>query len=545
MRCGRVALLWVLIASLLLNAGCGPKSDKQETKHSEVQLGGTLVYGSLQEPNMLNPLLSDLLATAEVGKLLFSGLVSMNEKGEWQPDLAQEVPSLQNGGISPDGLMVTYRLRPGISWHDGIPMTSGDVKFTWEFIMNRSVNVLSREGYDKIATIDTPDSNTVVVRFREQYAPVLTLFSVILPRHAFNQADNLNKAAFNRAPVGTGPFKLKEWRIAEAIILEANPSYFRGKPKLNSIIYKIIPDTNILLTQLKAGEIDIVSNVSFAQLDQVKALDAVKTVITPNMTWEHLDFNLDNILFQDARVRQAIALSIDYQTIISTTLKNAASPANGDQAPRSWANNPNIKQPARNVTLAKELLAQAGWQIGTDGILAKDGKRLSFVLTTTTGNKVREAVAQNIAQQLRETGIAVEVRLMEAPVFFGDVLKRRRFEAAMYAWVGGSDPDNVNLWHSKRIPGPGNGYEGQNYPGWRNPEIDALTEQAARTPDTLQRRQMYFRIQEILMQEYPVVPLYYRTTVDAVKTTVVNYKPSPVPAGNLWNAVEWELAVKK
>ncbi|MCX7781391.1 MAG: peptide ABC transporter substrate-binding protein [Negativicutes bacterium] len=545
MRYGRVVLAVILVAVLAINAGCGQKSDKHNPAKEQIQAGGVLVYGSLQEPNTLNPLLSDLLATAEIGSLIFSGLVVANDKGEWLPDLAQEVPSVQNGGISADGLSVAYRLRPGITWHDGTPLTSGDVKFTWEFIMNRKVNVISRDGYDKIAAIETPDAQTVILRFREPYAPVLTLFPVILPRHALASAGDYNKAGFNRSPVGTGPFKFKEWRIAEAIVLEANPNYHRGRPKLDGILYKILPETTILLTQLKAGEVDVVSNIGFAQLDQVKAIDNVRTVITPNMIWEHLDFNLDNELFQDVRVRKAISLAIDRQAIITNTLKNVASPAAGDQPPVSWGYNPTLKPVSRNVEAARELLAQAGWKPGSDGILVKDNKRMSFGLTTTAGNKTRETVAQAIVQQLKEIGVEAEIRLIETPVFFGDVLKNRRFETAMYAWVAGNDPDNMSLWHSRKIPSRANGFEGQNYPGWRHPEVDMLTEQAARTMDINQRRNMYFRLQELLVEECPVIPLYFRANIDAVKNTVVGYKPNPTPTGNLWNSWEWALTVKK
>lgn len=544
MRCGRV-LVWMLVALMFTLAGCGQNSDKQEPKKSEIQLGGTLVYGSLQEPNTLNPYLSELIAATEVSSLIFSGLVSMNDKGEWIADLAQEVPSLQNGGISADGLTVIYRLRSGVRWHDGTPFTASDVKFTWEFVMNRQINVVSREGYDKIAAVETPDAQTVIIRFRQQYAPLLTLFSTVLPKHALGGTEDMSKASFNRSPVGTGPFKFKEWRIAEAVILEANPHYYRGKPKLDGIIYRVLPEMNILLTQLKAGEIDVAGNIGFAQLEQVKALNNIRTVMTPNLIWEHFDFNLDNPLFRDVRVRQATALAIDKQSIVNTALKNTASLANGDQPASSWAHNPTVKPAVRDINAARDLLTQAGWKEGTDGIFVKDGQRLAFSLVTTAGNKVREAVAQMIVQQLKEAGIDVGVHFVESPAFFGDVLKNRKFEAAMYAWVGGSDPDNLSLWHSKRVPTAGNGFEGHNYPGWRNPEIDVLTEQAVRLVDVEQRRQRYYRIQEIMMQEYPVIPLYFRSNIDAVKNTVVNYRPNPLPAGSLWNAWEWALTAKK
>ncbi len=536
------------MVSLLLGTGCGRDKAGQPggpPAPAKVQPGGRLIYGSLMEPNTLNPLLSDMLATAEVGSLIFSGLVQVNEKGEWLADLASEVPTLQNGGVSQDGLTVTYRLRPGVTWHDGAPFSSADVKFTWETIMNRRVNVISRDGYDKIAAVDTPDPNTVVVRFRQYYAPFLTLFSTILPRHLLAGEEDINKAAFNRAPVGTGPFRLKEWRIAEALVLEANAAYFKGRPNLDAIVYRILPDVNIMLTQLKAGEADIVSNVGLAQLEQVKAIKGVRAVVTPNMIWEHLDFNLDNVLFQDVRVRRAIALAIDRQAIVANSLKGVASPAVGDQSPLSWAYNPVLKVPARDVAAARQLLTEAGFAPGADGVFARAGRRLAFSLVTTAGNKTREAVAQTIAQQLKEAGVEMMVRLVDAPVLFGDVLKTRRFEAAMFAWVAGLDPDNVSLWHSRNIPSAVNGYKGQNYAGWRNPEVDALTERAARLVDVEARRQAYFRIQELIVQEAPIVPLYFRSNIDAVSETVVNYKPNPTQAGNLWNAREWGLTKKR
>lgn len=545
LRYGKLLAILILIAALLSNLGCGNKSDSDKQSDKTMLPGGQLIYGSLQEPNSLNPLLSDLLSTAEVGALIFSGLVLTNDKGEWVADLATEVPTQRNGGVSPDGLTVTYKLRSGVTWHDGAAFTSADVKYTWETIMNRKVNVISRDGFDKIAAVDTPDARTVVIRFREYYAPYLTLFSVILPKHILENAGDLNNAAFNRAPVGTGPFKLKEWRIAEAIVLEANPKYYRGKPNLDSIVYKVLSDTNILLSQVKSGEVDIVSNVASPLLEQVKAVNGVRAVVTPNMIWEHLDFNLDNILFQDVRVRQAIVLGVDRQLIINNTLKGVASPAVGDQSPLSWAYNPTVKAPARDINAARDLLEKAGWKPGQDGIYTQGGRRLSFVLATTAGNKTRETVARAIAQQLKEIGVEVEVRLVETPAFFGDLLKSRRFDTAMYAWVSGIDPDNSSLWHSRNIPGGSNGYQGQNYPGWRNPEIDALTDRGGRTVDVEARRQIYFRIQELIGQEAPVIPLYFRSNIDAVKDTVVNYKPNPTLSGNLWNAWEWGLTKKR
>ncbi|MDD4601980.1 Oligopeptide-binding protein AppA [bioreactor metagenome] len=534
----RAFFLILVILCLMVVSGCG-KNDKIPNPVKEIQSGGQLRLGSLYEPNTLNPLLSDFLSVAEVGRLIFSGLTIMNDKGEWIADLASEVPTIQNGGVSRDGLVITYKLKQGITWHDGAPFTAEDVKFTWQMINNRTINIVQRDGYDKITAIETPDPYTVVIKFREYYAPHLTLFNVIMPKHLLAGVDDINKAAFNRAPIGTGPFKFKEWRLAEAIVFEANHSYFRGKPRLDSVIYKIVPDSSIMLSQLKAGGVDIVNDINFTQLDQFNAVEEINVVMTPGVIWEHLDLNLDNPLFQDVRVRQAILFGIDRQFIVENVLKNAASPAVADQSPLSWAYNPALTVPARDVDRARELLIQAGWQQGTDGIFIKNGRRLTFSLVTTAGNKVREAVAQMILQQLREVGIAVEVRPLDPKMFFDDVLKRRQFEVAMYGWVSGVDPDHSGLWHSKNIPSSLNGYNGQNYPGWRNAEIDSLTEAGNRAVDIETRKHQYYRIQELIIQESPVIPLYFKANIDAVKKNVANYRPNSSPAGNLWNA--WEL----
>jgi peptide/nickel transport system substrate-binding protein len=540
-----IILCLVLLTAFI--AGCSSKDESvpPDKKKAAIQQGGQLKYGSLQEPNTLNPLLSDLLATAEVGRMVFSGLVTTGEKGEWLPDLAVAVPTSANGGVSPDGLKVTYRLRQGVTWHDGTPFTAEDVKFTWQLIMNRKVNIVSREGYDRISAVDTPDPYTIVVTFKEYYAPYLTLFSTILPKHKLDNIGDVNKAAFNRAPIGTGPFKFKNWQVAEAIVFEANPSYYRGKPVLDGIVYKIIPDASLLLTQLKSGELDIVSNIAFSFLEQIKAIDGIRTVISPTMVWEHMDFNLDNTLFQDVRVRKAIASAIDRQAIVGNVLKGAASPAYGDQSPLSWAYNPMQQPPARDLNAARDLLTQAGWIPGPDGIMMKDNKKLAFSLTVPTGNKQREQTAQKIAEQLKEAGIAVEVRPVEATQFFTDILKSRRFETAIYAWVAGVDPDNRNLWHSRKIPSPANAFDGQNYPGWRNPEVDKLADLGAKTVDVAARKDIYFRIQDLIREDCPVVPLYFRGNIDAVKMSVANYQPNSVPAGNFWNVWQWGFTVSK
>lgn len=533
--------LTIVLVIMLLLAGCGI-INKAKNDDKAVQQGGQIVYGSLQQPDTLNPVLSDTFAVSEAGRLIFSGLLLINEKGEWQPDLALDVPAVKNGGVSEDGLTVTYKIRSGVTWHDGVPFSADDVRFTWQFIIHAAAPVVRREGYDTIAAIDTPDANTVIIHFKEYYAPYLSLFSTILPRHVLDTG-SISLEEFGKTPVGTGPYRVKEWQYGNAIVFEANTNYFRGRPVLDTIVYKFINDSSELLSYLQAGQLDIVSNISAGQLEQVRAVEGYKTIMTPNLIWERMDFNLDYELFQDMRVRKAVLLGIDRQAIIDQYMRNLASPAAGDQSPLSWAYNPAMTVTARDVSTARELLVQAGWRQGADGIFEKDGRKLAFSLVTTAGDKTRENIAGMIAAQLQEVGVAVEVRFVTAQTLFGDALKKRRFETAMYALVAGLDPDDYALWNSQSIPAADNGYTGQNFAGWRNDEVDRLTDAGRQTLDLDKRKLYYFQIQELLQQEVPVLPLYFRTNIDLAKSSIVKYRPNPCPYGNLWNA--WEIAVRQ
>ena len=543
MQCKKLVLISVCL--LLLLPGCSSDSKTKETpaKQRVAQVGGKIVYGSLYEPTTLNPFISDMVSTHEVASLIFSGLVFMNNQGSWQPDLATDVPSSQNGGVSGDGRVVTYHLRNNVRWHDGRSFSADDVIFTWRLIMNNKNNVISREGYDQISSIESPDKNTLVVRFREYYPPFLTLFPRVLPKHLLEGVD-LAKAPFNRAPVGTGPFRFVEWRMAEEISLKANTDYHLGKPTLNEISYKIIPDSNLLLTQIKSGSVDIVGHLESALIDQARAIDVFTVVTNPTMIWEHIDLNLDNVKLKDVLVRQAISLAIDRQAIIGEAYRGAASATTSDQWTGSWAARSDLAVPARNLDLSKDLLTQAGWKLGGDGIYAKDGIRLSLSLVSTAGNKQRETAVRILTQQLRDAGIELTARFVDIPVLFGELLPGRRFESVLYAWYVGADPDNSALWNSCNIPSQSNAYKGKNYPGWRNAEVDRLLEQASRTSDIDTRRQLYYRLQELLQQDIPVIPLYFLSNIGVVKKTVLNYQPNASQSGNLWNAWQWALESK-
>ena len=533
-----IGVIILLILSFLL-IGCSHTTGPGSQTKVDYLAGGQLIYGSLYEPDTLNPLLSDLVAVSEVSSLIFSGLLKTSSQGIWIPDLAVDVPTRQNGGISANGLTVTYKLRANVTWHDGMPLTAEDVKFTWRVIMDPKVNVKDRAGYDKILAIDTPDKYTVVIHFREYYPGMLSLFPAILPQHILSKEPDLNKAAFNRQPVGTGPFRFKDWHVGEAILLEAYPQYFQGKPVLAGITYKIVPDPTLLAAQLKTGEFDIFSRIPYSQYDQVKTAMNMHAVVTPNLTWEHAVFNLNSPLFQDVRIRKAIVMGLDRSAIIASALKGTGGLALADQPTSSWAYHSGLQMPQRNVAGAKELLVQAGWKQDEDNFFYQNGRKLTFSLSIPSGSKTREAAAQMMAQQLKEIGVEMKIATIKKEDFLNDIIKMRNFDMAAFALTLGSDPDNYDLWNSKKIPSSANGYDGYNTAGWVNQEVDMLTLQGRSTMDQETRKQAYWRIQELIVSECPVISLYFWGNIDMVKNNVANYQPNPVGNGDLWNAWQW------
>lgn len=515
-------------------AGCSPQVQTGGGK----QDGGILRVGSLQEPDYLNPPLSEMLTSAEVSKMIFSGLLQVDDEMNYFADLAKEVPSEENGGIAieGDGFVVTYHLRDDVKWHDGEPFDAEDVKFTYEMYMNPAVRVFSNDGYDKIENFVVVDPYTVKISFREIYPAFQQLFDYVLPEHILSQSADINTDEFNRNPVGTGPFKFVRWEPGAYIEVAANEEYYGDGPYLDSIIYKIVPDVNTLLTQLKTGEVDAFFNFNWAQLEEIEKTTGVSAYITPAMFWEHVDFNLRRPLFQDKAVRQAVFTAIDRQQIVDMLMYGRVEIATGDQAPISWAYNSNVKQYRKDTAEARALLEGAGWTLGTDGIYEKDGQKLSFTISTTAGDVQREQIEQLMKEQLREAGINLEIRNYDALTLFGDIIENGKFDTVLFAWMAGVDPDNFTLWHSDQLPP-----NGQNYPHFINARVDELIEASRQTFDQTARKECFDEIQEILAEEVPVMPLYYRANLDVAVSKLHEFKPNPTSYSNMWNCSQWWL----
>ena len=524
----------------------------------------TISIGIYQEPENLNTYIGVQTVITYVHRPFAEYLIDVNEKGEYYPVLAKEVPSTENGGVSADGLTITYKLKEGIKWSDGEPFTSADVKFTWEAIMNEKNLVKSRSGYELIESIETPDELTAVVKYKEFYAPYLTRFSPVLPKHLLGDLSDINNAPYNRMPVGTGPFMVTEWVSGDHITMEKNPLYREAdKVKLDKIFFKIIPSREVGIAQLKAGDVDVVWDLIETQIPEMEKNPDVDLYLANSLTCERLILNLSTTespnngnpdyphpILADLKVRQAIQYAIDKQLIVDRLLYGKAKVATSE-IPDGWAANRDLETSAYDTEMAMKLLDEAGWKVGADGIREKDGIRMRLKITTTTGNKLREQVEQVLVSMLKKVGIELYIENVPSNILFGSWAndadrKKGRYDIMMYTTGPGIDPQQQfeGYFHSRNIPTKENGGSGYNYTRHRDADLDTYLEIAGSAPSMEERAKAYRSAQARVAEILPHIYLYRRLSINAIRSHVKGWIPNGygiIDSVATWNIADWYL----
>jgi len=533
------------IAALI--AGCSSNPSATTSGGGGVSfVPGTLRIADIEEPDTLNPYISTVITSIDLSLLWGSYFYNVDNHGQFVPEVATEVPTLANGGISKDGLTLTYHLRKGIKWQDGVPLTAKDVIFTWHAIMNKKSNVQVVTGYDKIASIDAPDDYTVVVHMTERFAPIVAYFmgvqggGPILPAHILDKYPDMNKVPFNTKPVGAGPFVLTEWVHGDHVTLTANPDYWRGAPKLHQVIYKWIANNTTILTQLKTGETDAWFRADPGLYPQLKDMPGHTTLVTPYSIFGHIDFYNDDPILSDVRVRRAIADAIDRSRMIHDASHDVYLASNSDQPKFSWAYDPNLPSTAQNQPEARKLLDEAGWTVGPDGMRSKNGQRLELQFSYVTGQAIAPAIGALLAQELKDVGITVTQKGYTSATFFaaagnGGILNTHKFQMAYFGWINGVDPDDSSLYLSSQIPPVG-----QNSLWWRDPKVDALEHDALTNFDQERRKRDYWAIQEEIVNQAPTVILFAEQRIDVFNSHFHNFIPSPAQSAT-WNSWQWSM----
>lgn len=509
----------VLAAGIL--AGAGPAAGQ----------GRTVIYGSIAEPQALNPLMAPDVVSKQINEMLFAGLVAFGEGQVLQPKLATAWE------VSGDGLTWTFHLRKDVRWHDGRELTAEDVKFTYDQILDpKSAMRLARSDYLNLKRVEVVDKHTVRFLLDAPFAPFLsTLVVGIVPKHVLAGQD-LRTTPFNRRPVGNGPFKVKAWDAAQKVVLEAHPEYFGGRPGLDGIIWKVVPDSNVLTIQLESGEVHVAPVINAADVPRLARNPRLRLSETLGFN-TYLGLNLANPLFADGRVRRALAQGIDREAIIEKIMDGRAVPATSDLLPGTWAHNPQVRRYPYRPAEAKALLAQAGWRPGPDGVLVKDGQRLRFTLLTNAGDKNRERIILVARQQWGALGVEVEPQFLELNTFIRERVLKRQYEAMLIGSSVPLDPDFLyRRYHTKSIPME----VGHNFLNYRNAEVDALLDRGRATADVDARRRAYFRVQEILADEVATLPLYHPKVTYGAAAGLAGL--APIPTNLFWNTERWTLA---
>jgi peptide/nickel transport system substrate-binding protein len=529
----------ILLAAALFAAVSLPACGRSDTAGPSADAGSpaygdTLVEASIGDISGLIPNITGDSASQEIGGLIYSTLVRTNKDLEVEGELAERWE------ISGDELTITFHLRKGVKWHDGEEVTAEDVDFTYRYMIDPKTPTAYAESFRQVRRAEVVDRYTYRVTYDKPYAPGLLSWGIwILPRHilepAWKAGVDLRTTEQNRRPVGSGAYRFVEWKTGEKVVLESNHDYFEGRPYINRVVYRIIPDSSTIFLELKAKNIDMagLTPIQFRRQTEYPAFQkAFHRYQYLANGYTYLGFNLRDPRFQDRRVRQAIAHAIDKQEIIDGVLLGLGRPAVGPYKPGTWWYKADVKTFPFDPDRAKALLAEVGWKPGSDGILEKDGKPFSFTIRTNQGNLVRQQTAEIIQRRLRAIGIDVKIHVVEWAAFLNTFIRKRDFEAIILGWGLGQEPDQYDIWHSSKT-----GSEEFNHISYKNPKVDDLLEAGRRTFDQAKRKAIYGELQEIMAEDQPVVFLFVPDALSVVSSRVRGIEPAA--AGIIYNFIKW------
>jgi peptide/nickel transport system substrate-binding protein len=529
MRLFRFASAALTLAALLGCRGGVPNAPSNDL----------LIVGYDREPDTMNRYSTHILE--DIQSCIVEGLVTTDEAMRVVPLLAREVPTLENGGVrlrSDGGMDVTWRLRPGVRWHDGRPFTSADVRFTVEAINSPDYNPESADGFDRITSVDTPDSLTAIVHYSEVYAPYqLQFIRGALPKHVL-QGRAIDRAAdYNRNPLGTGPYRVAEWRTGEYVLLEQIAGYWRGDslPRIRRLLFKFLPNTTTRINQLKSGEVHVVALVPWDKARELDGIPGVTQRTVMGNSYEHVTLNQRRVTaFRDVRVRQALLYALDREAITRSILDSLAPVTHGAIQPVSWAFTDSVRKYPFDPREAARLLDAAGWRDSDgDGIRDRRGERLAFTLMTQAGFVVRENVAQALQRMWRDVGIAAGIQLVDGTAI-SSLWFEGKFDALLHWWHMPADPELATFFARDRMPPAG-----RNINYIEDDSLTTLVYAADRSVDQATRRALLVAAQRRIAELLPELPLYNVTRLDAVPASLRNFKGNPTNTGIFWNVHEW------
>lgn len=501
--------------------------------------GGQIIEGAFSDAKVVNPILVSDTQSGRITELIFNSVMAVDvQTTEPRGDLAESYE------ISDDGITYTFSLRDGVTWHDGEPFTADDVVFTYELFMNpESQSPRTAELTERVASIEAPDAQTVVVTLNMPVAPfmVSNMIYGIVPQHILQDVPPAELAQHpfttgeKGVTIGTGPFMFEEWVKDDHITLVKNPNYWEGEPNLDRYIYKVVPNQTVLVQQLKTGEIDF-GAINEANLEDMQQQPHIKLAITDSFDFTFYAYQLDpekTTIFQEKEVRQALFYALDRQAMIDAIRFGLGEVAHGTVPVLSWAYNPQGLTTTYDfdVDKANQLLDEAGWLPGADGIREKNGQRLAFTVYTNAGNQIREEYITVFQQAWKRIGVECTPQTEEWNAFLDRITGTRDFEMFLVGFQWDTDPDQTAMWACDAYEG------GFNMNKYCNEQVDALLAEGLATTDQAERIRIYTEMQNILMDELPSPIIDFPKEIYGVNRRVHNLFPNAVDT--VYNAHEW------
>lgn len=491
--------------------------------------GDRIIFGSIGEASNLIPYLSTDSASHEIADLIFTALLRYDKNLE--PEAwAAEWYRLEDGGKK-----MIFRLRRNIRWEDGVELTAEDVEFTYKLVIDPKTASPYAEDFLRVKKLNVLDRYTIEVLYDEFFARALASWmNPILPRHIL-EGQNIRDTPFSRKPLGAGPYRLKSWEAGSSITLAASETYFAGRPHIEEVVYRIIPDDATMFMETRAGRLDVMNLNPMQYLRQTSGpwwgSEFHKyRYLAP--VYIFLGFNLRHPFFEDVRVRRAISLAINRSDLVSGVLLGQGIATFGPYKPGSWAFHPSLSPVSQDLEAAAKLLDEAGYTAGKDGGREKNGRPLAFTILTNQGNEQRILTATLIQSQLARIGVKVFIRTVEWAAFIREFVNKGNFDAVILGWTISQDPDCFQIWHSSQAHDGG-----LNFIGYKNPEVDKLLEEGRSTPDRDKRMKIYAELQEILHRDQPYCFLFVPYALPIVQRRFMGIKPAL--AGIMYNFEEW------
>ncbi len=523
-----------LLATLAIAVGCTKVGGGSSVaRHNRTTHAHELRYSDGEDIGGLNPMFFQQSSVAYLADMTMAWLFRYDHENRPVPELATEVPTKRNGDIDAAGTTIRLKLRRNVVWSDGKPFTADDVIFTTNEMNDPRNPVATREGFELVTKMDEPDRYTVIFHLRRPYGLFLPNFfttgnsqPAILPKHLFPHPGDLSHAAYNALPVGIGPFTFETWQRGVSVTMVRNPTYWRGRPKLDRVIYDIYNNANTLLTQVQTGNVDLYVRTPTNLVGQARAIHGYHVAIGPSYLYEHYDFNLARPALADVTVRRALRLAIDRPEIVGKVMRGNATLGDSFMPPPYPDVPKNVTKTPYDVARANAMLDAAGWQRGADGIRAKHGTRLVLAVALVSGNPFLDQIVELTRAWWGKIGVGLTVKGYLASQLFdplAGVLRKGNFDVALFAWQDPAVQDFSEIFSCSSIP-PG----GQNYGRWCDPALTPLLRDFENYYEIEQQGPVLGKIDQRIIAQVPSVVLYWSDQIDTENDDLTGFRPNQV-----------------